>query len=615
MRAATASASPAAPSSSRNFEVRAAGPRSVVQEGRHEISPARASDLLSSRGARRAAPDPRGSRARPARRRRACASARPPRRARAARPSRGAPRASRARCAGRGRGPSRGRARARETRASSERMLRGRRRRRSMPGLRAELRASCAPRRTALDEGGGDVVHLVVMGGGRRDGGADRQLGEGASPLRGPLDDAFERVRIGEHARGRDAVGRPGRGARLEAGRRAVGVQQPHARGGRECAGHDAMPAVSHRDVRAEALPGPPLVDATRQDLHAVDPHDRRALHGDDELAVSAAHEEGLGVEGPVLDLLVGHGKAGLLRGGKDVRHAPPHGIGSPGLRPGLGALSVEPPVAIRLRAVSEGSGEPHAPGAAHAPDDLVLVGLAGPLGALVDLDRPPVLEVGHRAPPDVPRVSQKSVERAAVAGEQIGHRAAQAREVPGRVPPDERRVFFRARRRVREGRQVGVGRRARVAVRLVDDGAGEARHHPAARGVDRVEPPARLRGVRGHAPGREHLHEGPSSDDLAVARRPRLVAYGSQRPRGAHVVLGSAAGRHARGHGERPACGGSGQGPHLNATIARCPMARSTSSHQVRNAAYSAAAMRVLARVTDVFTRIEVALTVTSVE
>ena len=107
-----------------------------------------------------------------------------------------------------------------------------------------------------------------------------------------------------------------------------------------------------------------------------------------------------------------------------------------------------------------------------------------------------------------------------------------------------------------------------------------------------------------GVAARRELLGERPPPDDLAVvrrARRRRADRRAPATPPPAPQRRAAPAGADAAASDD--ATTADSARPHLTATVARCPSARSTCSHHARNAAYSPASMRVFASVTVVFT------------
>ena len=401
-----------------------------------------------------------------------------------------------------------------------------------------------------------------VRGERRRDGvGAGGGLG--ARGAHEPVD----RVRIVEQARRQDGRRWPrvavGRDARVG----AVWLEDADARRRGQLARHHPVPPFGHEHVGPEALPRAPLLRAPRQHLDPVDPHRDGSLNGDDELSIAASGEERLHVEDALLHLLVGFGEASRLADRQEVRRGPTHRVGRPGQGPRAGRLGGERPRRIRRSPVPERAGYADVPGAAHAPHDLVVVGVGGALGVRVDLRRAPVFELRDRAPADVSGPRQQLVEGRAVLGEETRDRSTEREELAGREPGHQRRLRLRIDSRGAEHLDEGGRRRARIAVRFVEDPAREGGPGAASGQRRRVEALARQRGLLRGAARRQLLGQRPPADELRVVRG---AAAGTQirERRGRRVDLHGGA---AAERGRRRQQGEDREGRlHLTATMAR---------------------------------------------
>ncbi len=288
-----------------------------------------------------------------------------------------------------------------------------------------------------LHEGRGDVVHLLRVRRVGRERRLDGGAGEAVAALRRSAYVVLQRVHVGEDLRRRQRPGFCRVAVGVEARRRSLGVEQPHARRRCDEPRQHAMTPVAHEHMRPEALPGAPLFDATRQDERVVDPYLDGALHGDDELAFAARRKERLAVEDAVRDLLVGHGQAAGGRDGQHVRQAAAHRVSRPRRGPRLRRLGGETAQTVLRAAVAEGPREAHRARAAHSPHDLRVVGLARSFGLVVHLERAPVFKLGHGAPPDMTGSKQQGVERAAVSRVELGDRAPEAHQMTRCEPAD----------------------------------------------------------------------------------------------------------------------------------------------------------------------------------
>ena len=234
---------------------------------------------------------------------------------------------------------------------------------------------------------------------------------------------------------GTTVVGSRGSPSVSTPGGRSVRVEDAHARGWSQRAGDHAMTAIRDGHVRPEALPGAPLLRSPRQDPRAVDPHRHRALHRDDELALAARREERLDVEDAVVRLLVRLREAPALRRREDVRHGAAQGIRRPRGRPRGGPLRRKGAHGIGCASVTEGPRDVDSSRAAHAREDVLVVGLGRLLGVRVDLGRAPVLELRDRSPAEMTGPREQGIERGAVLREEVRDRSAKRQELARREP------------------------------------------------------------------------------------------------------------------------------------------------------------------------------------
>ena len=565
---------------------------------------ARASGRRANRACRRRARAARAPRAPSARRRRACAAAPPPRPARAARRRRVSSAAARARARVPRQRPRRGSARARGSRASC-RAARDRSRRRACDASCSASRAGVLRLDERLDERRRRRRRAARRAPRTRP--AQRRTGDPASdgvaaaPPRGRSPSSgFGSASTSGRL---DRVGRPRVAVGLDARGRAVRVQQAHARGGRQHAREHAVPALGHAHVRPEALPRPPLLDVAREDGRVVDPHLDGALHGDDELAVAARREERLGVEDAVLHLLVGRGEAAVLRRRQHVRDAPAHRIRGPRDRPRR----------VLLRRGSDAAGPvalpcPKGPARrtprAQPMRRTTSASYASPVRSARRRPRPPASPRARRprASPTCPGRARTLSKTSRCCRVEVRHRrrAAPSRCRAANQPTSGARSSPVSTAAPQRG-DVALGRRARVAVRLVHHRPREAGPHAGVR--RRVEPLARRAAACSAVP--------PGASISASAHRPTTSP--SLEPRALDRSSASDGRGHASRHRPRRTPDGdrhdardrqhAGERPHLNATVARWPSALSTCSHHARKAGYSLAVMRVFASVTVVFT------------
>jgi hypothetical protein len=377
--------------------------------------------------------------------------------------------------------------------------------------------------RERLDERRRDVIHLFDVrfegAKGRLDRGhADRHVTPGD---RGH--DLVERIQVFKESWWIDAERCAEVAARRDSRGRPVGREETHARRRRQRTGEHPVPSLSHRYVGAEALPRAPLVHSSFQDRHAVDPDGDCALDGDDEVHVAADCEECLRVKDAVLHLLVRNGKAALLRNGKHVRDAAAHLVRGPRRRPRCRALRWKRADAVTNPAVAKWAGETHALRAAHAPDDVLVVRVAGSFRCLMYLYGAPILEIGDGSPSKVTRARQQRVEHGSVPGEEVDHRAAKTHQMAHGEPTDDGSLRLAAGSGGDHGRHERVRRRTRISVGLVDHRSRKTCPHP---GVGQaVQALASRRCFLRRTSRSEDLGQRPATHELSVRRRRRRGA------------------------------------------------------------------------------------------